>query len=74
MIFEMWELIIEQNRIPEQKHQYESQKGRTEMTLTLLDTHWKKTEQPGRNTLDLEKENKQHLDQLGAKKNDQMIN
>ena len=42
------------------------------MTSTLLNT--RKIETPGGNTVDHGQENKQYSDQLGAMKDDQMMN
>ena len=73
MIFEIWELIPEQERLLNNKN--------IDWICKILDkndinTFWHslKSWPPGGNTVDPEKENKRHPDQLGAIKDDQMMN
>jgi hypothetical protein len=73
MPFEMWDLIPEQERL--------SNKKNIDRICKLFDIndiytsrHSLKRRPPRGNTMDPEKENKQYLDQLGARKDDQMMN
>ena len=73
MIFEIWELIPKQERLLNNKN--------IDRICKILDKndnnisrHSLKSWPLGGNTVDPEKKNKQYLDQLGAMKNDQMMN
>jgi len=73
MIFEIWELIPQERLSNNEEHRVSLRNIWHEMTSTLLNTPWK-IETPGGNTMDHGYENKQYSDQLGAMKDDQMMN
>jgi hypothetical protein len=67
MIFEIWELIPEQERLSNKKSTDRVCKILTEVTSILLDTSWK-VEQLGAIQWTMKRKNKQYSDQLGGNK------
>ena len=70
MIFEIWELIPEQEILLNNKN-IDQILDKNDINISR---HSLKSWPPGGNTVDPEKENKRHSDQLGAIKDDQMMN
>jgi len=73
MIIEIWDLILEQERLSNKKNINQIGKTRDRNDINISG-HSLKSWPLGGNTVDPEKENKRHSDQLGAIKDDQMMN